>query len=566
MSELVGQVLNRRYRVEASLGRGSMAEVYKVWDEERATYLALKLLREDLAQDPVFIRRFKREAQTLAKLQHPNIVRFYGLEQDGLLAFMLMDFVEGTSLRAEIFQSQGRGLSPQRMLEIMQAVCSSLHYAHRRGMVHCDVKPGNILIDKTGRVLLTDFGIARMTESATATMVGAGTPAYMSPEQARGKDPTPQTDIYALGVVLFEMLTGGERPFTGEHGKTTGSTSEKVRWEQMHLKPPSPRKFNPEISPELEAVVLMCLAKKPAERYGSALELLNELQTTTCEQIITAAVAIPSLPLPSAPQLPLTPAYSAPSPPLTFAASPPSHAATRHLRRSLGQIMALIVLLGIGLALGGGLLKMGQHGQGPLAGLAADTPTAIPTLMSTKTQTPTLTSTPTKTHTPTETPTPMPAAPYTYIVQEGDYLGKIITDHGLSDNDLLLILQLNPFIGSALDNSIDPIAQIVFVGQKITLPPPGMQMLTATPLPTNAAPGVKITYVILPGDTLGSIARKLNSTVAAIVAANKDLLKDGAASAIYPGWTLVVPVNLVTPWPTSTLATVTETPTATSTP
>lgn len=277
MSELVGRVLNRRYRVEELLGRGGMAEVYRVLDLQRMVPLAMKLLREDLAEDTVFLRRFKREAQTLAKLQHPNIVRFYGLEQEGPLAFILMDYIEGRSLRREIFDAHGP-LSPQRVLEIMQPVCAALYYAHRQGFVHCDIKPGNVLMDKKGTVYLTDFGIARMTESATATMVGAGTPAYMSPEQARGEDPTPQTDIYALGIVLFEMLTGGERPFTGEHARTTGSTSEKVRWEQLHLQPPSLQKFNQALSPELEAVVLKCLEKDPDRRYDSVLTILGALE------------------------------------------------------------------------------------------------------------------------------------------------------------------------------------------------------------------------------------------------------------------------------------------------
>jgi len=216
-----------------------------------------------------------------------------------------------------------------------------------------------------------------------------------------------------------------------------------------------------------------------------------------------------------------------------------------------------VIILVIGFSNGGGF--QGFH--------LFSTQTLTPTLTPTPTNTSIPTDTPTITPTPTETPTPTPSAPYVYVVQEGDYLGKIIQDHGLGENDLLLIFQLNPFRGAALDNSIDPIAQIVYVGQKITLPPPGMQMLTATPIPTNAAPGTKITYVVLPGDSLGSIAKKLNSTVDAIVKANKDLLTDGDKTVIYPGWTLIVPINLVTPQPTSTLTpTVTQTPTATRTP
>jgi serine/threonine-protein kinase len=284
MNPIIGRTLNNRYRVVDSIGRGGMAEVYKVWDEERATYLALKLLREDLAQDRIFLRRFKREAKTLAKLQHPNIVRFYGMEQDSRLAFMLMDFVEGENLKVEIFDLDGAPMTAERVIEIMRPVCSALHYAHGQGMVHCDVKPSNIMIKHSGEVLLADFGVARMTDAATATMVGMGTPAYMAPELVRGDDPTPQTDIYSLGVILFEMLTGGERPFTGERAETTGSTSEKVRWEQMHLEPPSLRNWNLDAPSELEAVLRRCLEKDPAKRYGSTIELLNAMDDAVGEE------------------------------------------------------------------------------------------------------------------------------------------------------------------------------------------------------------------------------------------------------------------------------------------
>ena len=277
MVDLIGQILLNRYRVDSFLGRGGMAEVYKVWDAQRAVFLAMKLLRDDLAEDKIFLRRFRREAKTLEKLQHPNIVRFYGLEQDKDLAFMLMDYVEGTTLRKEIYKLSGP-MPHGRVSELMRPVCSALHYAHQMGMVHCDIKPGNIMLHFNGTVLVADFGIARMTDAATSTMIGAGTPAYMAPEQARGLDPSPQTDIYALGINLYEMLTGGERPFTGDHAETTGSTSEKVLWEQQHLDALPPSHHNPEITPKLDAVMLCCLSKDADNRYRSVLDLLNGLE------------------------------------------------------------------------------------------------------------------------------------------------------------------------------------------------------------------------------------------------------------------------------------------------
>jgi len=317
MTELVGQVLLNRYKIIKFLGRGGMAEVYKVWDQQRGVFLAMKVLHGDLAEDKVFLRRFRHEAKTLAELQHPHIVRFYGLGQEDRLSFMLMDYVEGHPLRQEIFGAPGP-LPLTRILEVMQPVCVALHYAHSQGFAHCDVKPANILIEKSGRVLLADFGIARKIEAATATLVGAGAPAYMAPEQVRGEDPIPQMDIYALGIMLFEMLTGGERPFTGERAHITGSTNEKIRWEQIHSRPPSPRKFNPNISPDLEAVVLKCLEKEPGKRYQSALELLNALGASIAidgqrvivegEPIIPPVPPIPSPLAPSRHQLglPLT--------------------------------------------------------------------------------------------------------------------------------------------------------------------------------------------------------------------------------------------------------------------
>ena len=255
-----------------------MADVYKVWDAQRAADLAMKVLHEDLAEDQVFLRRFRREAQTLAKLKHPNIVRFYELGQDGELVFMLMEFVNGITL-SKARSRIDKPFTPAQVLGVMQPVCSALHFSHNIGLIHCDIKPANIMIDQTGRVLLTDFGIARMAEGATtATMVGAGTPAYMSPEQVTGADPSPQTDVYSLGVVLYYLITGGQRPFTGEKATITGTVGEKLRWEQRNLEPPSPITYNPSLSQELEAVILHCLAKNPKKRYSTVNELLDDLQ------------------------------------------------------------------------------------------------------------------------------------------------------------------------------------------------------------------------------------------------------------------------------------------------
>ncbi|MDH5506701.1 MAG: protein kinase [Anaerolineae bacterium] len=309
MSDLKGKTLLNRYHVRQMIGRGGMAEVYEVWDQQRSASLAMKVLNEDLAIDRVFMRRFKREAQTLAKLQHPHIVRFYGLHAEGPLTFMLLDFIDGRNLKRVIYDAGGP-LPADQIRTIVFPVLGALSFAHDQGMVHCDVKPGNIMITNQDNVLLADFGIARMSDAATVTLVGAGTPAYMAPEQIKGHDPLPQTDIYALGIVLYEMVTGGERPFTGESAATTGSTREKLVWEQLNLPPPSPRQFNTSLSPELEAVILRCLEKDPAMRYANALELRNALEHAL-GQSQPGPVDTP-LPLPGEP---LPPAHPDPSPP-----------------------------------------------------------------------------------------------------------------------------------------------------------------------------------------------------------------------------------------------------------
>lgn len=279
MKNLIGQQLNKRYQVLDLIGRGGMAEVYRVWDEVRADTLAMKVLREDLAQDKIFLRRFEREAQTLAKLQHRSIVRFFGLEHDDLITFLLLEFIDGSSLREEIFRAV-QPFSIERVMEVLRPVCAAIHYAHQMGIVHCDLKPGNILINPYGEYLVTDFGIARMVDASTSTMVGIGTPAYMAPELIKGQDPSPQTDVYALGVILYEMLTGGERPFTGERADTTGSTAERIRWEQVRLLPKAVGEFNPDLPASVADIICKCMDKKPSNRYGDIQDVFKSIGRT----------------------------------------------------------------------------------------------------------------------------------------------------------------------------------------------------------------------------------------------------------------------------------------------
>ena len=277
MTTLKDTVLKKQYFLRELAGSGGMAVVYKAWDQSRMATLAIKVLNPSLAGDHAFLDHFREEARALARLQHPNIVRFYSLERDGDTAFIVMDYIEGVTLREEM-RAGGGQLPPQRILEIMRGICAALNYAHELGYIHCDIKPANILINKNGTALVADFGIARLVGGASAAAARGGTPGYMSPEQIRGETPTRASDIYALGVLLYELLSGGKRPFSGQAAQIAGNTAERIRWEQTHLSPPSPRQYNPSISPDLEAIILQCLEMEPSRRFSSAQALLVALE------------------------------------------------------------------------------------------------------------------------------------------------------------------------------------------------------------------------------------------------------------------------------------------------
>ena len=323
MAKLEGQVLKGRYRIEELIGRGGMAEVYKAWDQQRQYYVAIKIMREDLAEDVEFLKRFRREASALAALNHAHIVRFYSFEREGRLAFIVMDYVPGTTLRGRILDAGGEPLPLEEVAAAMQPVCAALHYAHGENVLHRDIKPGNIMIrgdssDGTyGQVLVADFGIAKAADAATATTVMPGTPAYMSPEQCRSEVLDERADVYALGIVSYEMLAG-RRPFRGETKEAgTGSTREKIRREQMHAKPPPLRSFNPAISPGLEAVVLKALAKERDERWPTPLAFWQAFE----EALAAAGVRMAPAPIVAdpitPPVVPATPVPPAPPPPVT---------------------------------------------------------------------------------------------------------------------------------------------------------------------------------------------------------------------------------------------------------
>jgi eukaryotic-like serine/threonine-protein kinase len=278
VSDITGKLLRNRYQVERMLGRGGMADVYLAFDHQRQTNVAIKLIREDLADDADFVRRFGREAAALARLDHPNVVRFYSTEQDGALSFIVMDYVPGSTLQRRLAQAGGP-LPMAEVTSIVHQIGPALHYAHTMGFIHRDIKPGNIMLREDGTALLSDFGAARVAESATLATLTMGTPAYMSPEQILGRDLQPQSDLYSFGIVLYEMLTG-RRPFTGdEEGLTGTGTISRLREAHLRLDPPDPKLLNPAIPPALSGVVLKAMAKDVAQRWPTVLSLVDAWDT-----------------------------------------------------------------------------------------------------------------------------------------------------------------------------------------------------------------------------------------------------------------------------------------------
>ncbi len=267
-----GDILRKRYQIIRLIGRGGMADVYLARDMRRQIQVAIKVLRPSLADHPGFVSSFSTEARSLVRLRHPNIVRFFALERDGPLSFIVMEFVDGVSLRTEMARRQGP-LTLFETTHILRGVAAALAYAHSQGFVHRDVKPGNILLARDGRVLITDFGIAQAANRSGALTPSMGTPAYMSPEQILGQPLDHRVDIYSLGVTLYEMVTW-QRPFTGrETGLTSTSTAGRVREAHLRLIPPNPRYFNPELPDAAAQVVLRAMEKSPAHRWPDAMQM-----------------------------------------------------------------------------------------------------------------------------------------------------------------------------------------------------------------------------------------------------------------------------------------------------
>jgi serine/threonine-protein kinase len=265
----------RRYRATEKIGSGGMADVYKAVDDVLGRTVAVKVLHPRYASDPNFVARFRQEAQAAANLSHPNIVNMYDWGRDGETYYIVMEYVNGTDLKTLVAQ---RGpLDPMKAAEYAQQVCAALGVAHGYDIIHRDIKPHNIVLTPDGTIKVMDFGIARAGNS-TMTQTGSvlGTAQYISPEQAQGKPLGPGSDLYSLGVTLYEMVTG-KLPFDADTPVATALA-------QVNEDPIPPRQVRPSIPPALEAVIMRAMRKSPAERYGSAAEMRDDLKRVLAGQ------------------------------------------------------------------------------------------------------------------------------------------------------------------------------------------------------------------------------------------------------------------------------------------
>ncbi len=397
-----------RYQVRRELGRGGMATVYVAYDPHFDREVALKVLPPGLLQDPTFRERFEREAKLIARLEHTAIVPVYDYGEDQHRPYLVMRHMTGGSLKDRLTAGP---MPLDEVIDVTRRICAALDKAHANHIIHRDLKPGNILLDEDGASHLADFGIARLVE-ATQTMNVLGTPQYMAPEQAHGRPLDARTDVYQMGVVLFEMLTG-RVPFDAD-------TPAALLHQHAYAPIPSPREFNTDLPPACERVIERALAKDPAERYPTAAAL--------AEAVAGLAMVEPMAP-------PTRPARVAPSPADALPAPP-------RAERPRGRIpiwvwavagLVLIVALVVGLASNPELLGLGADEATPtvetvearptdetvaIMNPASQTPSPTPTATRTARPTPTTIPSPSRTvePTPTSTPTPSPTASQTPTV------------------------------------------------------------------------------------------------------------------------------------------------------
>ncbi|MFI5913981.1 Stk1 family PASTA domain-containing Ser/Thr kinase [Dactylosporangium sp. NPDC051541] len=331
------RLLGGRYQVGELLGYGGMAEVHRGRDLRLGRDVAIKTLRTDLARDATFQLRFRREAQNAASLNHPAIVAVYDTgEERGPageeLPYIVMEFVNGRTLK-EVLAAEGR-LTPRRALEITADICAALEFSHRHGIIHRDIKPGNVMLTQTGQVKVMDFGIARALASGATTMTQTsaviGTAQYLSPEQARGEPVDARSDVYASGCVLFELVCG-HPPFVGDNPVS-------VAYQHVREDPRPPSASNRDVTPEIDAVVLKALAKNPLNRYQSAGEMRADVMRAAAGRPVSAPPVMTEDEM-AAVMAQQTTAYRPPP-----ASRQPARANQRQKKSSTGIIVLITVL------------------------------------------------------------------------------------------------------------------------------------------------------------------------------------------------------------------------------
>ncbi|MFL6026541.1 MAG: Stk1 family PASTA domain-containing Ser/Thr kinase [Friedmanniella sp.] len=336
-----------RYELDGLLGRGGMAEVRRAVDRRLGRPVAVKQLRTDLAMDPTFQARFRREAQSAAGLNHPTIVAVYdtGEEPDphtGVsIPYIVMELVEGSTLRDVL--RDGRKILPERALELTQGVLDALSYSHKAGIIHRDIKPANVMLTPTGGVKVMDFGIARAVADTSATMTQTaaviGTAQYLSPEQARGETVDARSDIYSAGCLLYELLVG-RPPFTGDSPVS-------VAYQHVREAPVPPSQLDPVITPDIDAVTLKALAKDPQDRYQSAREMKADISRVLAGQQATAVV--PRVAAPAAASAPTRVAPAAVAGPAGGGEpEDEEEESARRTRVVVGVVALVLLLVGLG--------------------------------------------------------------------------------------------------------------------------------------------------------------------------------------------------------------------------
>ncbi len=380
-----------KYEILDRLGRGGMAEVYRAYHASLDRYVAIKVLHSFLSDEAEFKLRFEKEAQNIAKLRHPNIVQVYDFEfdEEGGSYYMVMELIEGPTLRDRLYVDNAERAHPlpvREAIRIMRQAADALSYAHSRGMIHRDVKPANLMLDtkENDRVVLTDFGIAKLLSGKQMTMSGGlvGTPAYMAPEQGMGETGDERSDLYALGVILYQMLTG-ELPYDAD-------TPVMLLLSHMNDPIPSVRSVNPHLSPAADRVLEKMLAKEPDERYQTAEELVDalELLEHSPSKLDPATLILPAHGL----------SIHTDAETKTATLPPPAN------RNQRWWLWPLLLLIGIG-GIGGGYLAAASAGLVPslpfIAAAATETASPTATLTATASFTPSPSASPTLTHTPT---------------------------------------------------------------------------------------------------------------------------------------------------------------------